>query len=71
MLGTSLGVLGDLEQVTDGGNLAAGSSVVGLHGHIADVTQAQSLGSGLVLGQTAVQALLTSLIFSLAISSPP
>ena len=52
-----LGVLGHLEQVTDVGDLAPGSLVVGLHGGVADLAQAQGLGGGLMLGQTAVQAL--------------
>ena len=49
--------LGDLEQVPDVGDLAAGSRVVGLHGGIADLTEAQGLGGRLMLGDAAVQAL--------------
>ena len=39
------------------GDLTAGSRVVGLHGGVADLAQAQSLGSRLMLGDAAVQAL--------------
>ena len=39
------------------GNLAAGSLVIGLYGGVADVAQPQSLGGGLMLGDTAVQVI--------------
>ena len=41
----SLVFLGDLKQVADVGDLAPGSRVVGLHGGVADLTEAQGLGS--------------------------
>ena len=49
--------LGHLEQVADVGDLTTGGSVVGLHGDVADLLQAQSLGSRLVLGDATIQAL--------------
>ena len=53
----SLLFLGDLEQIADVADLAAGRLVVGLDGGVADLAQPQGLGGRLMLGDAAVQAL--------------
>ena len=54
---SSLFNFGDLEQIADLGDLAAGLGVIGLDGHITNLTQAQGVGGSDVAFQTAVQAL--------------
>ena len=46
-----------LQQVADLGDLAAGGIVIGLHGDVTDLTQAQGMCGGNLLLQAAVQAL--------------
>ena len=57
MIPSSLLLFGDLQQVADLGDLAAGLIVVGLHGDVTDLAQAQGMCGGNLLFQAAIQAL--------------
>ena len=54
---SSLFYFGNLQQVADLGDLAAGLGIVRLDSDLADLAKAQGLGGSNVLFQTAIQAL--------------
>jgi len=57
MIGASLLLFGNLQQIADLRHFSAGRIVVGLHGDVTDFAHTQGMRGGNLLFQAAVQAL--------------